>query len=140
MLGDDFTTAGWPFCGEIDIMEMVGGPDRINGDRSIHGTAHWANANGQHTFLGGSNTLQNGIFADEWHVFSIIWDAQKITWYRDDIQYFELNISTPDRTEFHQPFFLIFNVAVGGNWPGSPNANTTFPQQMAIDYVRVFQK
>lgn len=140
MLGNSFTTEGWPFCGEIDIMEMVGGPALIDGDRSIHGTAHWANANGNHAFLGAPSTLGNGIYAASWHVFSIIWDNQKISWYRDDIKYFELDITRPDRTEFHQPFFFIFNVAVGGNWPGSPDATTTFPQRMAVDYVRVFQK
>jgi beta-glucanase (GH16 family) len=140
MLGNSFATDGWPFCGEIDIMEMVGGPALINGDRSIHGTAHWANANGNHAFLGAPSTLSNGVYADEWHVFSIVWDSQKIIWYRDDIKYFEFFITMPDRTEFHQPFFLIFNVAVGGNWPGSPDATTVFPQRMAVDYVRVFQK
>lgn len=140
MLGNNFPTAGWPHCGEIDIMEMVGGPSPTEGDRTIHGTVHWADANGNHSDFGGSNSVNSGIFADNWHVFSIIWDSQKIVWFRDDIKFHEINITPPSLSEFHQEFFFIFNVAVGGNWPGSPDASTQFPQRMAIDYVRVFQK
>ena len=140
MLGNNFPTAGWPHCGEIDIMEMVGGPSATDGDRTIHGTVHWSNAEGNHTYIGGSNTLNSGIFADNWHVFTILWNEQKIEWYRDDIKYYEINITSPAMSEFHQEFFFIMNVAVGGNWPGSPDGNTQFPQRMAVDYVRVFQR
>lgn len=135
MLGDNITSAGWPACGEIDIMELIGGGTN---DRTVHGTLHWENA-GSHANYGGSNSLPSGTFADEWHVFSIIWDANQIRFLRDDVQYHSMNITGPELTEFHQNFFFIFNVAVGGNWPGSPDASTEFPQNMYVDYVRVFQ-
>jgi beta-glucanase (GH16 family) len=140
MLGTNITSVGWPACGEIDIMEMVGGPSATEGDKTIHGTVHWADANGNRAQFGGSSTLSSGIYADEWHVFSIVWDSQKIIWYRDDIKYHEINTTPSTLSEFQEEFFFIFNVAVGGDWPGSPNATTQFPQRMAVDYVRVFQK
>lgn len=135
MLGNNITSVGWPKCGEIDIMEMVGGNGREN---QTHGTVHWDN-NG-HVHAGGSYTLASGIFADAYHVFSIIWDATLIKFLVNDIQFYQINITPDHMTEFHHEFFFVFNVAVGGNWPGSPNATTVFPQQMKVDYVRVFQK
>ena len=133
MLGENFSSTGWPSCGEIDIMEMIGG----NGwnDRTVHGTVHWED-NG-HALYGGHNTLTSGRFADEFHVFSIIWTPSSIKWLRDDIQYHMIDIN--NLSAFHNNFFFIFNVAVGGNWPGSPDASTIFPQTMIVDYVRVFQ-
>tara|TARA_B110000503_G_C7116839_1_gene400762 strand:- start:26 stop:1147 length:1122 start_codon:yes stop_codon:yes gene_type:complete len=135
MLGDNISSVGWPSCGEIDIMELVGGD---NTDNEVHGTAHWE-FNGSRAQSGGSNRLRNGTFAHEFHVFSIVWDSQKIEWYRDDIKYKTLDITPADLSEFQNQFFLIFNVAVGGTWPGSPTSSTLFPQYMFVDYVRVFQ-
>ena len=75
------------------------------------------------------------------HVYSLVWTPQSLTWYIDDIQYHSMSLDeSEDLSAFQKPFFLIFNVAVGGNWPGSPNANTQFPQRMLIDYVRVFSE
>lgn len=139
MLGDNFQTAGWPFCGEIDIMEMVGGETPGGGDDVYHGTAHWADSNGQRNQFGGKDSLASGTLADEFHVYSITWDNQKITWFFDDQKYHELDITPAELSEFNQKFFFIFNVAVGGDWPGSPNSSTRFPQKMFVDYVRVFQ-
>jgi len=136
MLGDNITSVGWPACGEIDIMELVGGSN-LN-DRTIHGTIHWDNA-GTNANYGGSNSLASGKFADEFHVFSIIWDQNQIRWLRDDVQFHVADVSPAEMNEFQENFFFIFNVAVGGNWPGSPNASTIFPQKMHVDYVRVFQ-
>ena len=135
MLGENFSSVGWPSCGEIDIMELIGG----NGynDRTVHGTVHW-NENG-HAMYGGSNSLPSGKFHDEFHVFTIIWDQNSIRWLRDDIQYHTINITGNNLSAFHENFFFIFNVAVGGNWPGSPDYTTVFPQMMVVDYVRVFQ-
>ena len=135
MLGDNISSVGWPSCGEIDIVELIGG-EGFN-DRTIHGTAHW-NQSG-HSQYGNSYSLPSGKFADEFHVFSIIWDATSIKWLVDDVQYNQLDITPAELTEFQNNFFLIFNVAVGGNWPGSPDATTVFPQSMYVDYVRVFQ-
>jgi hypothetical protein len=136
MLGDNINTVSWPDCGEIDIMELIGGGSYNN--RTVHGTIHWDD-NGSHASYGGNNSLSNGIFAEEFHVFSILWTSTSIKWLRDDIQYHQADISPAQLSEFQQNFFFIFNVAVGGNWPGSPDASTIFPQKMYIDYVRVFQ-
>lgn len=134
MLGSNFSSVGWPMCGEIDIMELVG-----HEPAKVHGTVHWDN-NG-HVEYGDSYTLTNGkSFGDEFHVFSIIWDQNTIKWYVNDIQYNEVSITPAHMSEFHAPFFFIFNIAVGGNWPGNPDATTQFPQRMLVDYVRVFEK
>lgn len=136
MLGNNISTVGWPYCGEIDIMEMIGGG---NGrDNRVHGTLHWNN-NG-HAMAGGSYTKPAGIFADAYHVFSIIWDENTIRWFVNDTQFHQINIAPSHMQAFHQEFFLLFNVAVGGNWPGSPDATTIFPQKMKVDYIRVFQE
>lgn len=135
MLGNDITTVGWPKCGEIDIMEMIGGDGREN---SVHGTVHW-DLNG-HVQAGGSFTKQSGTFADEYHVFTIIWDETAIRWFVNDAQYYTIDITPDHMTEFHQPHFFLFNIAVGGNWPGNPDASTVFHQQMRVDYIRVFQE
>lgn len=133
MLGANFFDIGWPQCGEIDIMEIVGHePD------NLHGTIHW-DQNG-HASFGGSTKLSDGDFSDEFHVFTIIWDNQDIEWYLDDLQYHNADVSPAALSEFHKNFFFIFNVAVGGNWPGSPDGSTVFPQQMIVDYIRVFQQ
>lgn len=135
MLGSNITSISWPACGEIDIMEMVGGNGQ---EKTVHGTVHWDNEG--HNYVGGDYTLQTGIFANEFHVFTIIWDENNITWLVNDNQFYQIDITPSHMTEFHQEFFLIFNIAVGGNWPGSPDATTVFPQQMKVDYIRVFQK
>ena len=138
MLGDNYSTIGWPKCGEIDIMELVGGKSAGNSDRTVHGTVHWDN-DGSKAEYGSSNTLPNGDFSDEWHVFSLVWDDKSIKWYRDDIQYNVIDITGSALSEFQEKFFFIFNVAVGGNWPGDPDVTTQFPQSMHVDYIRVFQ-
>jgi beta-glucanase (GH16 family) len=84
--------------------------------------------------------LPSGTFADEYHVFSIIWDENTIKWYMNDQQFNVVDITPSHMSEFHDPSFFIFNVAVGGLWPGNPDASTVFPQQMKVDYIRVFQK
>ena len=136
MLGSNFRTIGWPFCGEIDIMEMIGGG--AGRDDTVHGTVHWDDG-GTKADFGGSRKLSSGIFNDEFHVFSIIWRDTEIKWYLDDVQYHRVDTSPVELSEFQNEFFFIFNVAVGGNWPGSPNGSTSFSQQMIVDYVRVFQ-
>jgi beta-glucanase (GH16 family) len=135
MLGSNIGTVPWPACGEIDIMEMIGGNGREN---TVHGTVHWDN-NGQYANYGQGNTVGSGIYADEFHVFTIIWNETSIKWYRDDILYNTVDITPAGLNEFKNEFFFIFNVAVGGNWPGSPDTSTTFPQNLIVDYIRVFQ-
>ena len=135
MLGSNISTVGWPACGEIDIMEMIGGNNREN---TVHGTVHWDNA-GFYASYGNDFSLSSGIFKDEFHVFTIIWDAEKIQWFVDDVQFNVIDTRPSGLSEFREDFYLLLNVAVGGNWPGNPDNNTSFPQRMFVDYVRVFQ-
>ncbi|RMG86610.1 MAG: glycosyl hydrolase family protein [Bacteroidetes bacterium] len=138
MLGANFWDIGWPACGEIDIMELIGQNPDI-----VHGTAHWGIDNSNHQSKTASKALPAGQkFSDEFHVFSIIWEPNRVEWYVDDVL---INTLTPADMNgqpypFNNEFFFIFNIAVGGNWPGSPDASTVFPQQMVVDYIRVFQQ
>ncbi|SOD19718.1 glycoside hydrolase family 16 protein [Pedobacter xixiisoli] len=134
-LGANIRTTPWPFSGEIDIMEMVGGgPGK---DNTLHGTVHYED--GGHKYVGGSTTLPSGDFYDKFHVFSIVWTASSIKWYLDNIEFYTFDTTGANKDEFRRPYFLLLNLAVGGNWPGSPNASTVFPQKYIVDYVRVFQ-
>lgn len=137
MLGESINSVGWPKCGEIDIMEMIGSSNNSL-EKIVHGTIHYDN--GGHNSFGGSYTVTTGSLVTSYHVYSIIWDETYIRWYIDDIQYHQEEITSASRSEFHQDFWFIMNVAVGGNWPGSPNETTVFPQRMKVDYIRVFQK
>lgn len=135
MLGSNIATIPWPASGEIDIMELLG-----HEPNKVYGTMHWGIAGEGSTHIGGSYSLSGEDFSQKFHVFSIVWDSTKIEWLVDDQKYFTGNKSQVDGNyPFDKPFFFIFNVAVGGNWPGNPDANTTFPQRMIIDYIRVFQ-
>lgn len=136
MLGTNISQVGWPKCGEIDIMEMIGGGD--GRDNVVHGTLHWDNFG--HRFQGGSTKLSNGILADDFHEFTIDWNEEKIEWSLDGIKYYELSISPQEMSAFHNNFFIIINLAIGGNWPGNPSPETVFPQEMVVDYVRVYEK
>lgn len=136
MLGSNFRTVGWPSCGEIDIMEMVGGAGREN---TVHGTAHWSN-NGSHAEFGGSRTLPFGDFHNVYHVFSIVWTDSSIKWYVDNQEYHAMDTTPAELDEFRNEFFFIMNLAVGGNWPGPPNSFTSFPQHLIVDYIRVFRQ
>lgn len=135
MLGDSFSEVGWPGCGEIDIMEMIGGAGR---EDTVHGTLHWK-YEWKNLYEGGSLTLPSDTFTGQFHVFSIIWDEAKIIWLSDGRKYFEKDISSPEFDAFRFPFHFVINLAVGGNWPGPPDATTQFPQQLVVDYVRVFK-
>ena len=138
MLGSNLSQAGWPACGEIDIMELVG-----NDPGRVHGTVHYGTSTATHQQKTASRSLNGGAtFNDEFHVFSLVWEENRIRWYVDDVLFHEVTPTTLGAGQpwpFNQPNFFIFNVAVGGNWPGSPDASTDFPQRMIVDYVRVFQ-
>jgi len=135
MMGENFKQVGWPACGEIDIVELIGG---TGNDNTVHGAAHWSN-NGQHASYAGSRKLSSGIFADAFHLFAIEWDEKKIVWKLDGIQYHVIDITPAQLSEFHNNFFLLLNLAVGGTWPGSPDNSTQFPQKMEVDFVRVYK-
>lgn len=138
MLGANIDQVSWPACGEIDIMELVG-----HAPNQIHGTVHYGTSFGNHQFNGGSSLTPNGgLFADNFHVFSIIWEENSIQFLLDDQVYYDVDPSEMQGGQpypFNQDFFFVFNVAVGGNWPGSPDGSTVFPQRMVVDYIRVFQ-
>lgn len=139
MLGSSINTVGWPACGEIDIMEMIGGTTTGNGgDGRVFGTAHWNQ--GGHASYGLSTALSSGRLADDFHTYSIVWDNKQIIWYLDNVQYCVINTQPTGLNAFRAPHFIILNLAVGGNWPGSPDATTTFPQLLEVDYVRVYQQ
>jgi len=140
MLGSNITSVGWPRCGEIDIMELVG-----HQPSTVHATVHHGNSNGDHVFRGDDTSLSGGkTFKDDFHVFSLIWEEDSMKFYVDDNLYYTatpttLGLSNPYPFD-DGPFYFIFNVAVGGIWPGSPDATTSFPQHMIVDYIRVFQE
>lgn len=129
MLGDNITFLGWPKCGEIDIME------HINNTPDVYGTMHY-DYNG-HISKGGSTICD----VTEFHNYSIEWDANSIKWFVDGKQYFSNFIvnGINSTEEFHQPFFIILNLAIGGNWPGNPDGSMQFPISMYVDYVRVYE-
>ncbi len=138
MLGDNIRTAGWPQCGEIDIMEYIGRePFKVFG--TLHGPGY-SGANGLST----SRILTNGKkVSDDFHTFAVEWEPNVIRFYIDRMLY---KTRTPAELPagaswvFDRPFFLILNVAVGGNFPGNPDATTVFPQSMQVDYVRVYKR
>lgn len=125
----------WPKSGEIDIMELVGHEPNV-----VHGTVHYGPGPGS-TQISKSFSLNSGDFSNDYHVFSIKWDRNIIQWFVDD-QLFSTVQNTDTGSSiypFNEEFFFILNLAVGGNWPGNPDASTNFPQQLFIDYIRVYQ-
>jgi beta-glucanase (GH16 family) len=137
MLGDDIPTAGWPACGEIDIMENVGFEPA-----TVHGTIHGPGYSGGKS-LGAPYVLPSGDVAGDFHVFAVEWEPKEIRFYVDGHLYetrTPADLPAGARWVFDHPFFLIMNVAVGGKWPGNPDASTKFPQEMMVDYVRVYSR
>lgn len=134
MLGSNIDQVSWPQCGEIDIMEYLG-----NRPTSIFGTVHGPGYSGGAS-ISKTYTLPNNRFDNDFHVFGIEWGENYINYYVDDVLY---NQITPDDVPgewvFNDSFYMILNMAVGGNLPGSPNSDTVFPQEMLVDYVRVYQ-
>ena len=160
MLGNDITSAGWPKCGEIDIMENIG-----KEPGKVHVSLHGPGASSGTSDLTTTYTLPpEQKFGDDFHIFAVEWEPDIVRFYVHES--FEAAFrktrgsadfpvhSTTGRPSvgellvwkpgspwvFDHPFFLILNVAVGGDWPGSPENTTQFPQQMLVDYVRVYTK
>ncbi len=138
MLGTNINTAGWPLCGEIDIMEHVGFDQGV-----IHGTVHSEAYNHvKGTQLGQQTRLETASSA--FHVYAIDWTADRIDFYVDSLKYYTVSKqtlgNTPAQWPFDKPFFLLLNVAVGGNWGGQKGVDETiWPRRMEVDYVRVYQ-
>ncbi len=138
MLGNDIGSVGWPTCGEIDIMENIGKEPSI-----VHGSMHGPGYSGGNP-LGAAYTLPNGgKFADDFHVFAIEWEMNVVRFYVDDHLYetrTPADVPAGKKWVYDHPFSLLLNVAVGGQWPGSPDGTTQFPQTMTVDYVRVYSR
>ena len=132
----------WPRCGEIDIMEVLG-----NDTTRSYGTLHYGNPHNQSQ---AGCTLTEGNFSDEYHTFAVEWEPDRISWYVDGVMIHTENdwySATEGQGEitypapFDQPFYIILNLAVGGNWPGSPDETTDIAgSAFYVDYVRVYQK
>jgi beta-glucanase (GH16 family) len=137
MLGDDIDKVGWPACGEIDIMENRGKEPAL-----VHGTIHGSGYSGEKGISAGFALPAAQHFADDFHVFAVEWEAKVIRFYVDDHLYATRTpADLPPATKwvYDHPFYLLLNVAVGGNWPGNPDASGRFPQTMLVDYVRVYR-
>ncbi|WP_434770690.1 glycoside hydrolase family 16 protein [Curtobacterium flaccumfaciens] len=136
MLGADIGQVGWPACGEIDVMENVGYEPGI-----VHGTVHGPGYSGAQGISAAYTNPSGAAFADDFHVYGVDWRPGSITWTVDGVAYRTVTRADVGSAPwvFDKPFFVILNVAVGGNWPGSPDASTRFPQQMTIDWLRVHQ-
>lgn len=136
MLGDGLPRVPWPKCGEIDIMENIGKEPNI-----VHGTLHGPGFSGADS-LSGQWTLPAGQrFASDFHVYGVDWREDRIRFLVDGKQFHEIgkaSIPADGEWVFNQPFFLLLNLAVGGRWPGNPDASTTFPQELLVDWVRVY--
>lgn len=134
MLGADIAINPWPNAGEIDIMEYRGqAPTKVEG--TVHGPGYSGGES-----IGKSYTLTNGRFDTDFHVFGIEWGPNYVNFYVDDVLY---NQITPEDVTgewvFNKPFFMLINLAVGGTFVGSPNADNVFPQTLLVDYVRVYK-
>ena len=139
MLGKDITTAGWPTSGEIDIMENIG-----KEPGTVHGSLHGPSTTTRTSDATSIFTLPAGqAFADDFHLFAVEWERGVVRFYVDSNLYATFTESqwpAGGTWVFDHPFFIILNVAVGGNWPGSPDSSTVFPRHLLVDYVRVYTR
>jgi beta-glucanase (GH16 family) len=135
MLGSNYATAGWPQCGEIDIMEYRGQEPSI-----VHGTVHGPGYSGGNGITK-SFSYSNDRFDTDYHVFAVEWTENNIGFYVDGTLY---NTVTPAKVTgqwvYDHSFYIILNLAIGGNYVGNPTSDTSFPQSMLVDYVRVYQE
>jgi beta-glucanase (GH16 family) len=135
MLGANIQQQAWPASGEIDIMEYIG-RDANRVYATVHGPGYSGGGGVGHYI-----NMEPGVLNEEFHVFAIEWEPGEIRWYVDDENFFTITpASVPGEWVYDHPFFLLINLAVGGNWPGYPDDSTVFPQFLLVDYVRVYQR
>lgn len=138
MLGDDIDKPGWPACGEIDIMENIGKEQAL-----VHGTIHGPGYSGAAGIGSPYSLADKKPFTDDFHVYAVEWEPNAIRFYVDkDLYATRTPADLPKGAKwvYDHPFFLLLNVAVGGGWPGNPDATSVFPQTMLVDYVRVYRR
>ena len=139
MLGDNISADDWPKCGEIDIMENIGKEPGVN-----HGSLHGPSSTSPTSDLTKTIALPNGKrLSDDFHVYAVEWEPGIVRFYLDSNLYATFTSAqwpAGGTWVFDHPFFIILNVAVGGDWPGAPDATTVFPQTMLVDYVRVYKR
>lgn len=132
MLGANQDSVGWPKCGEIDIMEA------INDENLVYGTLHWFNDPGNNNADSGSSVAVAN--RTEYHVYGVEWTADKLRWYVDGKVYRTMDVSNDSFSEVRKEYFVIFNMAIGGQWPGYDIDETAFPATMEVDWVRAYKK
>ncbi|MCX7845106.1 MAG: carbohydrate binding domain-containing protein [Dictyoglomaceae bacterium] len=135
-LGEDITQVGWPTCGEIDVMELLG-----HEPNKVYGTVHGPGYSGAQS-VGGSYKLPSGDLTQDFNIFAVEWDPIGIKWYVNNVKFFQVTKPELDFKGgwvFDHSFFIIMNVAVGGYWPGYPDETTVFPQRMYVDYIKVYK-
>ncbi len=134
MMPQEEKFGGWPKSGEIDIMELLG-----HEPAKLYSTVHFGPGPGSTNIS--RNTISPAALSNEFHVYSLVWEQDKLQFLLDNVVFSTVNKADlgGNNYPFNESFYFIFNLAVGGNWPGSPNASTYFPQWLAVDYVRVFQ-
>jgi beta-glucanase (GH16 family) len=139
MLGDNFGSVGWPKCGEIDVMENVGKEPGVN-----HGSLHGPSSTNPTSDMTATITLPAGRkLSDGFHVYAVEWEPDALRFYLDANSYATFTSAqwpAGGTWVFDHRFFIILNVAIGGDWPGSPDGTTVFPQTMQVDYVRVYKR
>jgi beta-glucanase (GH16 family) len=138
MMGESITRVHWPACGEIDIMEVPG-----HEPGKLHSTIHGPGYSGTHGLTASVSLPAGATFSDAYHLFAVDWSPGKIAWSLDGKVYHTrtpADLPAGAKWVFDDaPFFLLLNLAVGGRWPGYPDATTTFPQELRIDYLRIFK-
>jgi len=136
MLGSDIDSIGWPACGEIDLMENIGREPLLN-HGSLHGPGYPAEG-----ITARYELPDHRPYHEAFHVFTLEWASDRIEFFVDGVRYESVaagSIPAKAKWVFDHPFFILLNVAVGGDWPGNPNGSTVFPQEMLVDYVRVWK-
>lgn len=134
MLGSNFESVSWPNSGEIDIMENIGSEPN-----TVYGTVHGPGYSGASGI--GNSLIRDTAFTDDFHVYAVDWDPNVIRWYVDGELFGTVSLNEVGSREwaYNHEFFILLNLAIGGEWPGFPDESTEFPQELIVDYVRVYQ-
>ena len=138
MLGRESENNKWPAVGEIDVVENIGKEPSV-----VHGTVHGPGYSGAHSIGSAFKLPGNPPLSDDFHEYAVVWDPNSIEFFLDNQSYFVVTpASLPSGADwvFDHPFYLLLNLAIGGNWPGNPDQTTVFPQSMIVDWVRVWER